>query len=118
MIGTRLKNPLKNIVASMVINKVINATAKNELLYVPVSGLFMAMSIATGANPNPITIITGPTTIGGRILIIQLTPLVLIKRATSPYTRPAKKLPTIAPSGPFVAVAAIIGPMKAKDEPK
>ncbi len=44
--------------------------------------------------------------------------MALMTNATIPYTIPAKKLPTIAPSGPPIAVAEMIGAIKAKDDPK
>ena len=88
-IGITPKNPLKYIVPSIPIPKVIIETVIHAHL-----GTFCiestvklelrpAQFIATPANPKPITITTEPTTIGGNTLFNQSVPVKLIIAATN-----------------------------------
>ncbi|MNV96864.1 hypothetical protein D3C71_1919110 [compost metagenome] len=62
---------------------VASARRKCGRLYSPPPAVFCAMPTATEARPRPITTITGPTTMGGRIASSQRTPKARISRATA-----------------------------------
>ncbi|MCY1463769.1 hypothetical protein D9M71_817140 [compost metagenome] len=65
-----LKIPLKKIVKMIAVKTVTKAAEKCKKLYSPLT--FIAIFTAVPESPSPITIITGPTTIGGKIFIIHL----------------------------------------------
>ena len=79
----------------------------------PLTVLYIAILTAEGARLSPITIIIGPTTTGGNSFNNQLTPNFEIKSATKPYTKEAKKAPSIAVSTLWVLDNTIIGVIKA-----
>src|SRR5699024_10503682 len=99
---------------------VTTATSTCVPLYIcsSIFGTYIAISMATGASPNPMTAITGPTTTGGNKLINHWTPNVCNPRAITPYNAPAKNPPIIAPSGPDATDTIMIGLINAKLEPK
>ena len=75
-IGTILKNPFAYTATSAVARIVMSATMTNCQFIVPPSGTTKpALEQAEPARPRPITAIIGPTTIGGKILLIQLVPI-------------------------------------------
>ncbi|CJC61893.1 Uncharacterised protein [Streptococcus pneumoniae] len=115
--GMILKNPLPNIEHIIVIANVTNATEKCVKLYLP-SAPFIAMLTAVCAKARPITITTGPTTIGGSNFIIHSDPDFLIPSEIKMYTSPASKPPSIAAPGPPAVFAVIIGAIKANDDPR
>ena len=53
----------------------------------------MASLAAVVARDSPITIMIGPTTIGGKTLFTQLDPIFAITKATITYTNPAAIAP-------------------------
>ena len=53
----------------------------------------MASLAAVVARDKPITIIIGPTTIGGKTLLTQSEPTFAMTKATITYTRPAAIAP-------------------------
>ncbi len=63
-IGSILNSPLKKMAATMVATRV--TTASHQVV--------SDMLIATGASVIPITVITGPVTIGGKILFTTSLP--------------------------------------------
>jgi hypothetical protein len=78
----------------------------------------LAISTPTEANDNPITIITGPTTIAGKILSIKPSPHILIIPDIIPYTTPTAIIPDSVPARPNISVDFIIGAINAKLDPK
>ena len=55
----------------------------------------VAIPTALGAKPKPITMITEPTTTGGKILLIHFVPINLIINAIATYTAPTITSPPI-----------------------
>ena len=76
------------------------------------------MSTATGASPRPITMMTGPTTIGGNIFMIHLVPIPLIISAISTYRTPEKNKAVSTSPSVFAPSAMVIGRIKAKLDPR
>ena len=74
--------------------------------------------IAEGANPKPITIIIGPTIIGGNSLLIQALPKILINIATNAYTNPTAIIAVNTAGLPLLANPTITGVIKANELPK
>ena len=76
----------------------------------------VAISTAVGAKPNPITIITGPVTIVGKILIITDEPPQNTIRLKTKYTTPAAASPDKVAAKPYLSMLKVIGAIKAKED--
>ena len=85
-----------------------------------INGSFVKFPFAAPARLKPITITIVPVTTGGMITSIQPIPADLTMTPTSASTTPVKTIPPRAPAIPALlsAMAAPIGPKKAKDEPR
>ena len=73
---------------------------------------------AAPATDKPITIITGPITTGGSSLCTASKPRQRMTAAKTKYIKPAANRPNMVAPTPQFCLAAIIGAIKAKDEPK
>ena len=73
---------------------------------------------ATGLSLNPITIIIGPTTTGGKNDFILSTPNFKITKDIITYTRPADIIPPFNTAIPCSLKTKAVAPIKANDEPK
>ena len=107
-IGISLSKPLPNSETMTVVSNAIIASHQ----------LPFAMSTPVPANDNPMSIITGPTTIGGKRREINPTPRKRTKALMIPYTAPTATRPERVPGKPYNSVALIIGAIKAKLLPK
>ena len=94
------------------INAIIKLSLSNVLL------LYPAILNATGLSLNPITIIIGPTTTGGKNDFIFSTPNFKTIKDIITYTRPADIIPPFNIATPCSLKTKAVAPIKAKDEPK
>ena len=79
--------------------------------------MIVASFAAVPASDNPITMMIGPTTIGGKILSIQSEPILLTISDTIRYTHPTAIVPWAIPGYPTVFIKATIGTMNEKLDP-
>ena len=107
-IGISRSRPLPKSDTMTVVSRAVIASAQ----------LLFAIFTPVPASERPISIITGPTTTGGKSREIKPTPRRRISRLIIPYTRPTETSPQSVPGSPKSSVALIIGAIKAKLLPK
>ena len=111
---------LPNTVTNTVTTKV-NPDSKIDIPYEITCAspdLPTAILEALPATDKPITIITGPITTGGNNLCTADNPRQRINAANTKYIKPAANNPNMVAPTPHCAFAAIIGAIKANEEPK
>ena len=79
-IGIKPRKPFKNMLKTIVNPNVIIATAKTRMSYLPFNNV--ADCAADDDNDKPITMMIGPTTIGGNNFSIQFVPIKATMAAT------------------------------------
>ena len=107
-IGIRRSIPLANSDTTTVVSSA--TIARGQLLF--------AMSTPVPANDRPMSMITGPTTTGGKRRAMKPTPRRRTSRLMRPYTAPTDTRPHSVPGRPNNSVALIIGAMNAKLLPR
>ena len=80
--------------------------------------LLFAIFTPVPASERPMSIMTGPTTTGGKRCAMNPTPRRRISRLMNPYTAPTATNPHSVPGRPNSSVAFIMGAMKAKLLPR
>ena len=81
---------------------------------IAISQLVLAISTPVPANERPISMMTGPTTIGGKSRVTNPIPRRRKIRLIIPYTSPTPIIPNRVPDKPYSSVALMIGAIKAK----
>ena len=107
-IGIRRRSPFPKRDTTTVVRSAMMASAQ----------LVLAIFTPVPANESPMSMITGPTTTGGKSLEMNPTPRSRISRLIMQYTSPTPIIPNNAPGRPYSSVALMIGAMKAKLLPK
>ena len=83
-----------------------------------VTGASMKLSFADGARLNPMSATMVPVTSGGMSFWSQAVPANCTTRPMRNSAAPAMRTPPSAPPGPYWFIEAVMGAMKAKDEPR
>ena len=107
-IGIRRSNPLAKSDTTTVVSSATMASGQ----------LLLAMSTPVPASDKPMSMMTGPTTTGGKRRAMKPTPRKRTKALITPYTAPTATSPDSVPGNPYSSVALMIGAMKAKLLPK